>query len=139
MPPRGRRAAAAPAPEPEVEAEDYSKYLEKDLTPTMSDYADWFEENVAPLADLELDRILALGTTLYPKFQKSEFNVSRRDARRAERASAGEPEEAAAPARGRGRGRAASAPASGTNGASAKATARGRGKAKETAGAEAPY
>jgi hypothetical protein len=109
-PAKGRRAAA-PAPEPEpVNGEvDFSTYLSKDLSATMADYAQWFDDNVTDVAALgkaDPDRLLALGSSLYPHFQRSQFNIDRRAERRAARTAEAEPEPAA-PARGRGRGRAA--------------------------------
>jgi hypothetical protein len=132
MPPRGRKPNPKPDPEPEQNGEvDLAKYLTRDLTATMQDYVEWFEENVAPLADLrrDLPRILYLGVTLYSHFQKSDFNVERREERRAERASAREPEPEPASAR-RGRGKPAAA-----NGTSARGT-RGRTAAKPAAAAK---
>jgi len=145
MPPaRGRRSTAKVEP-PEVEASqngevDYQKYLDKDLSPTMSDYVEWFEDNVAALEDVPVDKLLALGSSLYPHFQKSEFNISRREERRGARAPEPEPEpEPAKPAgrAGRGRGRAA-APEPEPEPAPAPAR-RGRGRSAAKAGAEAPY
>jgi hypothetical protein len=142
MPPaKGRRAAAAaapPAPDPEENgAVDYQKYLDKDLSPTMSDYVEWFEDNVANLDDVPVDKLLVLGSSLYPHFQKSDFNIERREARRVERAPAPEPEpEPAKPARGGRSRRAAAAPEPEPEPAP---TRRGRGRAKAAAGAEAPY
>jgi hypothetical protein len=113
MPPRGRKAAAVPAAveEPaEVEGNPFDHHLTKDLSATMSDYGDWFHENVADIDELgktDPGRLLALGSTLYPHFQKSDLNQSRREARKTERAAAApaeEPEEEAAPAPRKGRG-----------------------------------
>lgn len=138
MPPRGRKPAPAPEPETAEEAEDFSRYLEKDLSPTMTDFVVWFENNVADLSELDTDRILALGTTLYPKFQKSQFNIDQREARRAAReaGNGSEPEEEAAqPVRGRGR------PAKSAEPAEPAKPTRGRGRQRATAGASAssPY
>lgn len=132
---RGRKPAPEPEPEANGEAPDLQRYLTKPLTPTMEDYVEWFEDNVAELRSLsrDLPRILYLGVTLYKQFQESDFNVQQREARRAERASAAPEEpEPAKPARGRGRTAAAST-ASG-NGTPAR---RGR-KAAETAEPETP-
>lgn len=113
MPPRGRRAAAAapvePEPEPAEEtAGQFDHHLTKDLSPTMQDYGDWFHQNVADIDELgktDPGRLLALGSTLYPHFQKSDLNQERRAARKSGRAAAAdpesEPEPAPAPARGR--------------------------------------
>jgi hypothetical protein len=114
MPPR--RGTPAPPPEPEANGEvDYSTYLTKDLSATMADYATWFDENVADVAALgksDPDRLLALGSSLYPQFQKSDFNIARRAERRAARSAETPPEpEPAAPARRGGRGRTAAPPA----------------------------
>jgi hypothetical protein len=147
MPPRkgARTAPAAPETEPtepEQNGTDYSKYLDKDLTATMVDYAEWFEQEVCTFADLadEPERILALGSTLYPRFQKSELNQTRRAARLAAREAEGtedaEDEAPAKPTARRGT-KAASAPAS--TGPAKPAPRRSRGRATAAAGAEAPY
>jgi hypothetical protein len=142
MPPaKGRRAAtrSAPAPEPEPEANgqvDFQKYLDKDLSPTMADYVTWFEDNVAALEDVPIDKLLALGSSLYPHFQKSDFNIERRESRRVERTPEPEPEPAK-PARGRPRRTAAAAPEPEPAPAPAR-RGRSRGAAAK-ATAEAPY
>jgi hypothetical protein len=147
MPPaKGRRAATAPPPPAEPEANgqvDFQKYISKDLSPTMADYVEWFEQEVASLDDIPVDKILVLGVSLYGHFQKSDFNIDRREARRANRAPAPEPEpEPAKPARGgRGRSRAA-APEPEPETEPEPAARRGRGRpsrAGTRAGAEAPY
>jgi hypothetical protein len=143
MPPRGKRAAQTAPAEPEVEEVDevddnpFAHHLTKDLSPTMSDYGDWFHENVADIDELgktDPGRLLALGSTLYPHFQKSPLNQKRREARKTERAAAApaeEPEEEAAPAPRKGRGTTAktpvptkgTAPARGRRGGAAKVEA----------------
>jgi hypothetical protein len=147
MPPaaRGRRSATRSAPPPEPEPEqngefDYQRYLDKDLSPTMADYVTWYEENVAALEDVPVDKLLTSGVYLYGHFQKSDFNIQQREARRAARAPAPEPEpEPVKPAgRGRPRGRAAAAPEPEPEPAPAPAR-RGRGRTAARAGAEAPY
>jgi hypothetical protein len=162
MPPtaRGRRSTAPPpAPEPEPESNgvvDFQRYLDKDLTPTMQDFVVWFEENVAELEDVPIDKLLTLGPRLYGQFQRSDFNRSQREARRSERAERRrpepepEPEPEPAPAR-RGRGRpaakAAAAPArSAARSAPAKpapeqaaAPARRGRRSSAKSSAEAPY
>jgi hypothetical protein len=135
MPPKGRRAAAAPVePEEQEEAEQegqFDRHLTKDLSATMQDYAEWFDNEVTDIAALgktDPDRLLALGSTLYPHFQKSDLNQTRREARRSERAAEEPEEEEAPPAKSAARGRAAkgaSAPAP----APAPAPARGRAAA----------
>jgi len=145
MPPaRGRRSAPAPAPAPAPEPEengqvDYQKYLDKELSPTMTDYVTWFEDNVAQLEDVPVDKLLVLGSSLYPHFQKSDFNITRREARRVERQpEPPEPEpEPAKPTRGRPRGRATAAPAPAPT--PAPPARRGRSRAPAKAGVEAPY
>jgi hypothetical protein len=148
MPPaRGRRAATQPAPAPEPEPEnngqvDFQKYLDKDLSPTMSDYVDWFEENVASLDDVPVDKILALGSSLYPHFQKSDFNIERREARKTSRQPEPEPEPAPAKpaARAGRRGRPAAQPEPEPEPEPTPAPARrGRGRQPKAAAAEAPY
>jgi hypothetical protein len=158
MPPRTKSRKQA-APEPETTAPngevDYQKYIGKDLSATMEDYVTWFEDNVISLEELELDKILTLGVQLYGHFQKSDFNVSqreaRKDAREATRAAAQEDEdetEDEAPARTR-RGSAKPAPArSGARSArsgkapaakSGSAPRRTRSKAAAAAGGDAPF
>jgi len=149
MPPaRGRRAAPAPPPPPAPEPEengqvDFQKYLDKDPTPTMVDYVTWFEENVADLNDVEPDRLLVLGASMYGHFQRSDFNQERREERRTARAASRpapepepEPEPPAKPARGRPRRTAAAAAPPPP--APAPAPARRRGRPAK-ASAEAPY
>jgi hypothetical protein len=145
MPPaRGRRAATAPAPAPEPEPEangqvDFQKYLDKDLSPTMQDYVEWFEQEVASLDDVPVDKILVLGSSLYPHFQKSDFNIERREARKSARQPAPEPESAKPAAKGRSR-RAAPEPEPEPEPDPAPAPAkRGRGRPARSAAAEAPY
>lgn len=145
MPPRGRKAAAAPVePEEQAAVEEaglYDHHLTKDLSPTMSDYGDWFHENVADIDELgksDPGRLLALGSTLYPHFQKSDLNQNNREARRAARAASApvveEDVEEEAPAKPAARGRAPKATAPAGNGATPKPAApRGRAKAPAAA------
>jgi len=131
---RGRRTA--PEPEPASDGEpDFEIYLTKDLSATMTDYGTWFEDNVADLDKVDPARLLALGSTLYPYFQKSDFNVQRRQERRDARAadSTPEPTPEPTPAR-RGRGSKNTAKA----GTPAPAGRRGRG-GRQTAGSAAAY
>lgn len=147
MPPaaRGRRSATRPAPAPEPEPEqngdfDYQRYLDKDLTPTMQDYVTWYEDNVAALEDVPVDKLVASAVYLYGHFQKSDFNISQREARRnarVPREPEPEPEPAKPAGRGRPRGRAA-APEPEPEPAPAPAR-RGRARGGSRAGAEAPY
>lgn len=151
MPPRGRRAAAAPVdPEPEVAEEavvdenPFDRHLTKDLSPTMSDYGDWFHENVADITELGSQdpyRLLALGSTLYPQFQKSDLNQSRKAERAAARQAAApepeqEPEEVVAPAR---KGRPARAATSKVAAAAPVPAPARRGRPAAAAKAEAAY
>jgi hypothetical protein len=128
--PRGRQAPA-PAPEPEVEQVDFTPYLEKPLSATMADYAVWFRDNVGDPDQIDSDRLLALGSSLYTHFQRSDFNQTRRTERRAAREAEAAPEPTA-PATGRGRGRGArgTAPA-------APAAGPGRGRRGRPAAAAA--
>jgi len=137
MPARGRRQAAAPEPEPQNGEVDFTTYLDKPFSPTMTGYIQWFEDNVSSLDDLEVDRILVLGSQMYTWYQKSDFNIQRREAARAARQAPAEPEEQTAPARGR-RG-AGKAPASKAPASKAPA-AKGRGRQRAAAStSEAPY
>lgn len=143
MPPRGRKAAAA-APvveEPEEStAGQFDHHLTKDLSDKMLAYGDWFHENVADINEMGANdpgRLLALGSTLYGQFQKSDVNQQMIANSKAERAAsnghAEEPEETPAPAPRRGKAAAAAKPAP----AAPARTAR-RGRAAATADA-APY
>lgn len=110
MPARAR--GRQPAPEPESNGQvDYQAYVEKPLSATMTDYAMWFRENVGDPDQIDSDRLLALGSSLYPHFQRSDFNQERREARRAAREAPAEAEPAPA-ASGRGKGRTARGAAS---------------------------
>ncbi len=144
MPPRGRRSTAA-TQEPEVQEPatngeaDLSGYLDKNLTPTMLDYIEWLTDQVGDLAELDVDRLVALSLYGYPKFQKSDFNRDRKEARREARAAASEPEtetepEPARPARGRGAAKPATPkpaarPSGDGTGRPARPAGRGRGRA----------
>jgi hypothetical protein len=129
--PRGRQATA---PAPATEARDISAYKDKAPTAKMVDYHEWLEDQLGVKLDL---RSVYAGVTLYPEFQKSDFNKERTAARRAERTAgngtpAPEPE-APKPTRGRKPGG-----TTGKRGAPAPTTAgkRGRGRpAKPTAAA----
>lgn len=135
MPPRKRPAAKPAEVKPEVEEtaangsrsklDNLQKYLEKDLTPTMQDYVQWFVENVADPEDLVSDRLIALAVNFYSEFQGSDFNIERREARRAARNGDVEAEEAESeqPTKGRRGTRGAAKPA-----AAVPAAGRGRGK-----------
>lgn|SRR5487761_39850 len=105
-----RAVKAVPDPEPETETEaeepDLSPYLTKNFTPTMLDYIEWADQAIGPLDELASDRLFVLGSQMYPHFQKSELNITRREARKAERAAANgdeseAEEEATQPARAR--------------------------------------
>lgn len=134
MPPRKTRQTA-PAPEETASQNgevDFQKYVEKNLTATMEDYVEWFEANVASLDDLPVDKILTLGVSLYSHFQRSDFNVERREARRAEReATRQDAEDEPEPARPAKGTRARTAPAKAapaTSGRSGGRPARSAGK-----------
>ena len=146
--PRPARAAAPVVEEVETE-KDFTIYMTKPITAKMIDFATWLRENVGDIDNLDVDRIVALGPTLYHDFQASDFNKEQTAIRRQERAEAAPA--AAAPAgtalkRGRAaaapapaapvtrRGRAAVAPVV----APAPAAPKRRGRAAATAGAE-PY
>lgn len=156
MAPKGRAAAVA---EPEVTEEeaapDYTGYADKGPTPTMADFVEWLEIEVyggefpgTAKEQAAFANGVRLGGTLRMEFQKSDFNIERREERRAERAVATEEEpadetEAVAPAKpARGRATATAKPAAT---ATAKPATRGRGRGKPVAagasagGAEAPF
>jgi hypothetical protein len=104
----------------------------------MQDFVTWFEDNVASLDDLPVDKILTVGINTYAHFQKSDFNVQRREERRAARQAAQpEPEPEPAKPSGRGRPRRAAAPEPEPEPEPAPAR-RGRGRSKPST-AEAPY
>jgi hypothetical protein len=121
MPPRRtQRNAPPPPPEPEANGstsklDQVQKYLTKNITPTLQDYAEWFEQNVADPTTLDVDRLIALAVTFYGEFQASDFNRDQKAARKAERERAtadgqDEPEPATATRARRGT-RTAAAPA----------------------------
>ncbi len=79
---------AAQVAEEELEPEfDPQPYLDMPLTATMVDYVQWWRENVGDPDQIESDLLITLGARFYNIFQKSEFNITRRNARRAERVS----------------------------------------------------
>jgi hypothetical protein len=158
-PAQGRtKAMATKAAEPEVEetedaAPDYTGYATKQPTATMTDFADWLLEEGAVAEDAVKNEALEhafregvrLGGTLRMEFQRSDFNVTRREERKAAReaAAAAEPEEEEAPAKapargGRGKATAAKPATTAAKPAAAKAPARGR-RGKAAATAAAPY
>jgi hypothetical protein len=138
-PAKRRQSAPAPAPEPENGQVDYEAYLNKPLSATMEDYAQWFRDNVGEPDDIESDKLLALGSSLYPHFQRSDFNQERRAARRAAREADAAPEpEPAATGRGKGRGAAGKAPAPAAAGPGRGRAGRGR-RAAAGATPEAAY
>jgi hypothetical protein len=145
MPPRRNARRAAPEPEPEAPANgevDYQKYVDKPFSPTMTDYIEWFEQNVASLDELDVERILVLGVSMYSHFQKSDFNIERREERRSQRATSraaaeDEPEEAEeaeeeAPRTRRGKAPAKPAPAASAR-SGARSSRRGNGSKPATA------
>jgi hypothetical protein len=143
------RRGTAPAPEPEVEEveaeegeRDYTVYATKPVTATMEDFAQWLHEEVGDINEMGANdpvRLVALAGTLRMEFQKSDFNRTRREERRAERAQAraAEPEEAEeeapAPAPKPGRGRAAKPVAAATAPAGKPAATARRAGAKPAA------
>jgi len=133
--PRGRAAAPAATA---AEARDLSGYKDKDPTAKMVDYHEWLEQELGIKMDL---RSVYVGVTLYPEFQKSDFNKERTAARRAERtAGNGTPAPAPAAEAPKPRGR----PKGGTTGkrevpAPATAGKRGRGRPKASTTAAAPF
>lgn len=157
MPPRkGSTKTRQAAPEPETQAAngevDFQKLIDKPLSATMEDYVTWFEDNVASLDELDVDKILTLGVSLYSKFQKSDFNISQREARAADREATRQTDEdepepakatrtrrtAAKPApatSGRSGGRAGKAPA----GKPAARTRSRRATADAEPGGDAPF
>ncbi len=154
--PRGR-AAAAVAESAETEtATDYTVYKDKEPTATMSDFADWIIQEVgleftSKPAEAAFRDGVRLGGTLRMEFQRSDFNKTRREERRAARVAgngaaetaAAEPESSSAGVRAARASRAAkakSAPAEATPAEpAAPARRRGRPAAKPTATANAPY
>jgi len=152
---RGRTAVAEPeTPETDETVKDYTVYAGKEPTPTMVDFADWLIQEVG----LEFGTVkeqnafrdgVRLGGTLRMEFQRSEFNVERREKRRQAReaAAAAEPEAngaaAPAPAKPAARGKAATAKSAATTTTKPTAPARrGRGAVAAAAKpdtAAAPY
>jgi hypothetical protein len=127
------KVAAPAADEYDVER-DLTGYLDKAPTAKMEDYHEWLEG----VLGVEIDKdSMFLGVTLYPDFQRSQFNRGRTAARREARAAGNGEAEAetetpakATPARrGRPPGKAAAG----------KATPAKRGRGKAAAGTAAPY
>jgi len=139
--PRGKdkkmaaKRTAQAEPEPEAEGRDLSAYADKEPTVKIQDYHEWLGEQFPDL-DLDLQSVY-LGVTLYPDFQKSDFNrtrtAQRREARAQDNGAADEAE--AAPAKGRGKAAAAKPATGGTTGRRGKPAGRGRGRAT----ADAPF
>ena len=143
--------------EPEVEVEDLTGYAEKPITPRMEDYLEWLGEQV-PGYDFD-GRSVAVGVTLYQRFQASDFAHDRTEARRAERDKAaaeareakataakakaaaagdGKAEQAEAPKRGRGRpSGSGTKPGTGAKAGAKPGTPGRRGRAAKPA--EAPF
>ena len=110
MPPR-RTKPATPAPEvaeangSASKLDNVQKYLDRDNTPTLADYAEWFGVNVVDPTQIDADRLIGLAVTFYGEFQASDFNRDQKAARKAEREVAqpeAEPEPEKPAARGRG-------------------------------------
>lgn len=155
MPPRGKAATAVAEPEVEETAEqetakDYTVYAEKEPTATMEDFADWLLEVVGLEFGTQKETAafrkgVQLGGTLRMEFQRSEFNIERREQRRLERAAAAaaEPEaNGAAPAPvkpTRGKPAAAAKPATAAKPAPPKRGRPAAAKAAAPTGDEAPY
>lgn len=137
MPPKRTRQAA---PEPEVveqngsasKLDNVQKYLDRDNTPTLADYAEWFEANVVDPTTISADRLIGLAVTFYGEFQASDFNRDRKAERKAEREAAA-PAEEPEPAKPAGRGRAAAKPAAAKPAAAKPAAGRPRGRAAKPA------
>jgi hypothetical protein len=66
----------------EEDERDYRIYAEKPITATMEDFAEWLEQEVAPLDSMDPIRLVALAGTLRMEFQKSQFCKDRREERR---------------------------------------------------------
>jgi hypothetical protein len=138
MPPR-RTRQTAPAPEPEVaeangsasKLDNVQKYLDRDNTPTLADYAEWFGQNVVDPTQIDVDRLIGLAVTFYGEFQASDFNREQKAARKAEREQAAEPEAETEPAKPRGRG--AAKPAAGKPATTKPAGRKPAGKSRATA------
>lgn len=101
-----KRTAAVAEPEPEETEKDYTVYADKPPTPLMVDFAEWIKEEVglefsSKAAEAAFDNGVRLGGTLRMEFQRSEFCKTRREERKAQKASsngAAEDEEEEAPA-----------------------------------------
>lgn len=153
MPPRGRTKQVDAEPEVEEtdEARDYTIYAEKDVTPTMQDFAEWIVAEVYDGNQKAFDaedpvRIVSLAGTLRMEFQRSELNKTRRAERQAARASAAtetdeaeEDEAPATPARStRGKATATKGATKAPAGKATTAKPTGR-RGRQPASAEAPY
>lgn len=84
--------AVAEDDEDEEAAKDYTVYADKEPTPTMSDFADWLEEEVGLEFETEQEAAIfrmgvRLGGTLRMEFQRSDFNRERRAERKSAKAA----------------------------------------------------
>jgi hypothetical protein len=93
MPRRGAVAEPEAVTETEDGPVDYTIYAEKDITPTMADFADWIVQEVYAGDEKAFNaedpyRIVALAGTLRMEFQRSDLNQERREERRLAREEA---------------------------------------------------
>lgn len=146
MAPRGRAAAAVQEAATDNDGvTDFTVYADKAPTPTMVDFADWLIAEVGlEFATVKEESAfrngVRLGGTLRMHFQQSDFNIQRRDERRAAAASAAngaatqDKTTTKAPAGKPARGKAATTGATATKPATTR-----RGARAASAGAEAPF
>lgn len=81
-----RGAAQAEVEEYDTER-DLTPYVDKEPTVKLQDYHEWLENVLGIKIDIQS---MFLGVTLYPDFQRSDFNRNRTAERRAERAAEAE-------------------------------------------------
>jgi hypothetical protein len=127
---------AAPAAEEYDVERDLTGYLDKAPTAKMEDYHEWLEG----VLGVEIDKdSMFLGVTLYPDFQRSNFNRGRTAARREARAAGNGETEAEAPAKATPAKRGRPPKAAAAKATPAKATPAKRGRGRAAAGTAAPY
>jgi hypothetical protein len=115
--------------DPDADAPDYTPYATKAITPTMSDFHEWLNDEVGDLSEMDTERIVALAGTLRMEFQRSQFCKDRRAERQAQRAKP-------APAKSTAKTKAApakSAPAKSTAKAAPAKSAPAKPAARQTA------
>lgn len=82
--------------EEDSDAVDYTPYATKAITPTMEDFAAWMNQEIFEPVGSSIEqcgaedpvRLVAIAGTARMEFQRSQFNIDRREARKNEKAAA---------------------------------------------------